>query len=128
MEDRITQSTVTSVRNVERADYPTQIPIGGSSSRPRPHTFQHSPEDFTILFTHSQTLRSALTLRRDSYSELESMKGHALSLAKFRNMTLASTCHTFEYLALDGVLWRNRQSVEPLVGCLPSDLFGLESR
>ncbi|KAG2361191.1 hypothetical protein BDR07DRAFT_1359286 [Suillus spraguei] len=38
---------------------------------------------------------------------------------------LASTCRIFERPALD-VLWRNLQSVEPLVKCLPSDLFGTE--
>ncbi|KAG1751771.1 hypothetical protein EDB19DRAFT_1903729 [Suillus lakei] len=38
---------------------------------------------------------------------------------------LASTCRIFERPALD-VLWRNLQSVEPLVKCLPSDLFGVE--
>ncbi|KAG2040986.1 hypothetical protein BDR03DRAFT_947865 [Suillus americanus] len=38
---------------------------------------------------------------------------------------LASTCRIFERPALD-VLWRNLQSVEPLVKCLPSDLFGIE--
>ncbi|KAG2358713.1 hypothetical protein BDR07DRAFT_1416791 [Suillus spraguei] len=38
---------------------------------------------------------------------------------------LASTCRIFERPALD-VLWRNLQSVEPLVKCLPSDLFGNE--
>ncbi|KAG1784567.1 uncharacterized protein HD556DRAFT_1451650 [Suillus plorans] len=35
---------------------------------------------------------------------------------------LASTCHAFQSPALD-VLWRNLQSVEPLVKCLPTDLF-----
>ncbi|KAG2131838.1 hypothetical protein BD769DRAFT_1355011 [Suillus cothurnatus] len=39
---------------------------------------------------------------------------------------LASTCRIFERPALD-VLWRNLQSVEPLVKCLPSDLFTIES-
>ncbi|KAG2067402.1 hypothetical protein BDR04DRAFT_867855 [Suillus decipiens] len=38
---------------------------------------------------------------------------------------LASTCRIFERPALD-VLWRNLQSVEPLVKCLPSDLFDNE--
>ncbi|KAG0701008.1 hypothetical protein DFH29DRAFT_587695 [Suillus ampliporus] len=38
---------------------------------------------------------------------------------------LASTCRIFERPALD-VLWRNLQSVEPLVRCLPSDLFGID--
>lgn len=38
---------------------------------------------------------------------------------------LASTCRIFERPALD-VLWKNLQSVEPLVKCLPSDLFGTE--
>ncbi|KAG1816828.1 uncharacterized protein BJ212DRAFT_1480683 [Suillus subaureus] len=38
---------------------------------------------------------------------------------------LASTCRVFERPALD-VLWRNLRSVEPLVKCLPSDLFGIE--
>lgn len=38
---------------------------------------------------------------------------------------LASTSRIFERPALD-VLWRNLQSVEPLVKCLPSDLFGIE--
>ncbi|KAG2028933.1 hypothetical protein BDR03DRAFT_976197, partial [Suillus americanus] len=37
---------------------------------------------------------------------------------------LASTCRTFENPALN-VLWRNLQSVEPLVKCLPSDLFSI---
>ncbi|KAG1740201.1 uncharacterized protein EDB91DRAFT_1347153 [Suillus paluster] len=37
---------------------------------------------------------------------------------------LASTCRVFERPALD-VLWRNLQSVEPLVKCLPDDLFGV---
>ncbi|KAG2135502.1 hypothetical protein DEU56DRAFT_981124 [Suillus clintonianus] len=35
---------------------------------------------------------------------------------------LASTCREFEHPALD-VLWRNLQSVTPLVSCLPSGLF-----
>jgi hypothetical protein len=39
---------------------------------------------------------------------------------------LASTCRIFERPALD-VLWRNLQSVEPLIKCLPSDLFTIES-
>ncbi|KAG2040984.1 hypothetical protein BDR03DRAFT_947862 [Suillus americanus] len=38
---------------------------------------------------------------------------------------LASTCRIFERPALD-VLWKNLKSVEPLVKCLPSDLFGIE--
>ncbi|KAG2043390.1 hypothetical protein BDR03DRAFT_1087600 [Suillus americanus] len=38
---------------------------------------------------------------------------------------LASTCRAFESPALN-VLWRNLQSVEPLVKCLPSDLFGID--
>ncbi|KAG2125760.1 hypothetical protein DEU56DRAFT_564909 [Suillus clintonianus] len=38
---------------------------------------------------------------------------------------LASTCRIFEHPALD-VLWRNLQSVQPLVKCLPSDLFSIE--
>lgn len=38
---------------------------------------------------------------------------------------LASTCRIFERPALD-VLWRDLESVEPLVKCLPSDLFGIE--
>ncbi|KAG1761783.1 hypothetical protein EDD22DRAFT_804142 [Suillus occidentalis] len=38
---------------------------------------------------------------------------------------LASTCRIFERPALDA-LWRDLQSVEPLVKCLPSDLFGTE--
>lgn len=38
---------------------------------------------------------------------------------------LASTSRIFERPALD-VLWRNLQSVDPLVKCLPSDLFGIE--
>ncbi|KAG2343855.1 hypothetical protein BDR05DRAFT_1059388 [Suillus weaverae] len=38
---------------------------------------------------------------------------------------LASTSRIFERPALD-VLWRNLQSMEPLVKCLPSDLFGIE--
>ncbi|KAG1890171.1 hypothetical protein F4604DRAFT_1643764 [Suillus subluteus] len=38
---------------------------------------------------------------------------------------LASTCRTFKNPALN-VLWRNLQSVEPLVKCLPSDLFGID--
>ncbi|KAG1857703.1 hypothetical protein DFJ58DRAFT_878111 [Suillus subalutaceus] len=38
---------------------------------------------------------------------------------------LASTCRIFEGPALD-VLWRNLESVEPLVKCLPSNLFGIE--
>lgn len=37
---------------------------------------------------------------------------------------LASTCRAFEISALNA-LWRNLQSVEPLVKCLPSDLFGI---
>ncbi|KAG1816156.1 uncharacterized protein BJ212DRAFT_1272018 [Suillus subaureus] len=38
---------------------------------------------------------------------------------------LASTCRAFESPALN-VLWRDLQSVEPLVKCLPSDLFGID--
>ncbi|KAG0700858.1 hypothetical protein DFH29DRAFT_1053820 [Suillus ampliporus] len=38
---------------------------------------------------------------------------------------LASTCRAFEHPALN-VLWRHLQSVEPLVKCLPSDLFGID--
>ncbi|KAG1736877.1 uncharacterized protein EDB91DRAFT_495084 [Suillus paluster] len=37
----------------------------------------------------------------------------------------ASTCRAFESPALN-VLWRYLQSVEPLVKCLPSDLFGID--
>ncbi|KIK37254.1 hypothetical protein CY34DRAFT_93075 [Suillus luteus UH-Slu-Lm8-n1] len=36
---------------------------------------------------------------------------------------LASTCRAFENPALN-VLWRNLESVEPIVKCLPSELFG----
>ncbi|KAG1751466.1 uncharacterized protein EDB91DRAFT_609358 [Suillus paluster] len=38
---------------------------------------------------------------------------------------LASTSHAFKRPALE-VLWRDLQSVEPLVRCLPSDLFGVD--
>ncbi|KAG2355750.1 hypothetical protein BDR07DRAFT_1613517 [Suillus spraguei] len=38
---------------------------------------------------------------------------------------LASTCRGFEHLALN-VLWRDLPSVDPLVKCLPSDLFSLD--
>jgi len=37
-------------------------------------------------------------------------------------LALASTCRAFEGPALDA-LWRDLQSVKPLVICLPSDLF-----
>lgn len=37
----------------------------------------------------------------------------------------ASTCRAFERLALD-ILWRDLQSPEPLIKCLPSDLFGTD--
>jgi hypothetical protein len=40
---------------------------------------------------------------------------------------LASTCRAFERPALDA-LWRDLQSVEPLVICLPSDLFSYGRR
>jgi hypothetical protein len=36
---------------------------------------------------------------------------------------LASTCRAFESPALN-VLWRKLESVEPIVKCLPSELFG----
>ncbi|KAG1752886.1 hypothetical protein EDB19DRAFT_1670362 [Suillus lakei] len=36
---------------------------------------------------------------------------------------LASTCHAFKHPALNA-LWRDLQSVKPLVRCLPSHLFG----
>ncbi|KAG1751459.1 uncharacterized protein EDB91DRAFT_609264 [Suillus paluster] len=38
---------------------------------------------------------------------------------------LASTCRAFEHPALN-VLWRDLQSVGPLVRCLPSNLFGID--
>ncbi|KAG1777764.1 hypothetical protein EV702DRAFT_1100692 [Suillus placidus] len=38
---------------------------------------------------------------------------------------LASTCRAFEHPALNA-LWRDLQSVEPLVKCLPSDLFSID--
>lgn len=38
---------------------------------------------------------------------------------------LASTCREFEHPALNA-LWRDLQSVEPLVKCLPSDLFSID--
>ncbi|KAG0700855.1 hypothetical protein DFH29DRAFT_1000766 [Suillus ampliporus] len=38
---------------------------------------------------------------------------------------LASTCRAFEHPALN-VLWRDLQSVGPLVRCLPSDLFSVD--
>ncbi|KAG1870229.1 hypothetical protein DFJ58DRAFT_723125 [Suillus subalutaceus] len=38
---------------------------------------------------------------------------------------LASTCRAFKHLALNA-LWRDLQSVEPLVKCLPSDLFSID--
>ncbi|KAG0706741.1 hypothetical protein DFH29DRAFT_1076734 [Suillus ampliporus] len=38
---------------------------------------------------------------------------------------LASTCRAFKCPALN-ILWRDLQSLEPLIGCLPSDLFGLD--
>ncbi|OAX31464.1 hypothetical protein K503DRAFT_82105 [Rhizopogon vinicolor AM-OR11-026] len=38
---------------------------------------------------------------------------------------LASTCRAFEHPALD-VLWRDLQSMQPLVKCLPSDLFDFD--
>ncbi|KAG1752883.1 hypothetical protein EDB19DRAFT_2021684 [Suillus lakei] len=38
---------------------------------------------------------------------------------------LASTCRAFKHPALNA-LWRDLQSVEPLVKCLPSDLFSID--
>ncbi|KAG1751460.1 uncharacterized protein EDB91DRAFT_609285 [Suillus paluster] len=38
---------------------------------------------------------------------------------------LASTCRAFEHPALDA-LWRDLQSIQPLVKCLPSDLFSID--
>ncbi|KAG2028851.1 hypothetical protein BDR03DRAFT_976267 [Suillus americanus] len=38
---------------------------------------------------------------------------------------LASACHAFQSPALN-VLWRDLHSVEPLLRCLPADLFGFE--
>jgi hypothetical protein len=40
---------------------------------------------------------------------------------------LASTCRAFENPALN-VLWRNLESVEPIVKCLPSELFSYNRR
>jgi hypothetical protein len=38
---------------------------------------------------------------------------------------LASTCRAFKHPALNA-LWRDLQSMEPLVKCLPSDLFSID--
>ncbi|KAG2074692.1 hypothetical protein BDR04DRAFT_1071132 [Suillus decipiens] len=40
---------------------------------------------------------------------------------------LASTCRAFKHPALNA-LWRDLQSVEPLVKCLPSDLFSINDQ
>lgn len=39
--------------------------------------------------------------------------------------SFASTCRAFEHPALNA-LWRDLQSVKPLVKCLPDDLFGFD--
>ncbi|KAG2074691.1 hypothetical protein BDR04DRAFT_1092908 [Suillus decipiens] len=48
------------------------------------------------------------------------------SFTQLRSLpALASTCREFEYPALNA-LWRDLQSVEPLVKCLPGDLFSTD--
>ncbi|KAG1752896.1 hypothetical protein EDB19DRAFT_972773 [Suillus lakei] len=52
---------------------------------------------------------------------------HTISLYTHRASlpALASACRAFESPALD-VLWKDLESAEPLVKCLPTDLFGID--
>ncbi|KAG2125761.1 hypothetical protein DEU56DRAFT_916378 [Suillus clintonianus] len=90
-----------------------EVPSRSTSSTPSPPETPSSVDPSPSLATHPALQNIDIICIICSYVHDGSLPA------------LASTCRIFERPALD-VLWRNLESVEPLIKCLPSDLFGIE--